>query len=107
MPVGANRDTSVVAIKSAVDAFADAVKAGRVLSAKNQETLESVVGTLDGAVSSLKNVLSQVAAGEDPDPRPAEQEPTNDEEPAREKSDESAARKAARALAVTRYALSL
>lgn len=65
VPVGANQDTSVVAVKSAVDVIVDGVKAGRVLSAKNEETLRGVVTALDGTVSDLKNVLSQLEAGND------------------------------------------
>lgn len=63
-PVGANRDTSVVAVKSAVDALAGGLKAGRVLSAKNQDVLKSAIGALESTVSELKTVL---AAGEDED----------------------------------------
>lgn len=66
VPVGANRDTSVVAVKSAVDALAASVKAGRVLSAKNEDTLSGVIETLGQAASSIKSVLSQVEAGDDP-----------------------------------------
>lgn len=65
VPVGANRDTSVVAVKSAVDALVDGLKAGRVLSAKNEETLQGAVAALDAALSSIKSVLSQTAAGDD------------------------------------------
>lgn len=66
VPVGANRDTSVVAVKSAVDALVDGIKAGRVLSAKNEETLTGAVDQLASVTSSLKSVLSQLAAGDDP-----------------------------------------
>lgn len=65
VPVGANRDTSVVAVKSAVDALADGMKAGRVLSAKNEETLTAALAELDAASASIKNVLSQLAAGDE------------------------------------------
>lgn len=61
----ANPDTSVVAVKSAVEMLTTSIKAGRVLSAKNEESLRGVVETLGGALSDIKNVLSQVAAGED------------------------------------------
>lgn len=65
VPVGANRDTSVVAVKSAVDALVDGVKAGRVLSAKNEDTLTSAVAALTEATSSIKNVLSQLRTDDD------------------------------------------
>lgn len=98
VPVGANRDTSVVAIKSAVDAFVATAKAGRVLSAKNEKALSGVVQTLDGAVDSLKNVLSQVAADDGQQEARPDPAAENDDEPAGEKSDEPR-RKSARALA--------
>lgn len=63
VPVGANRDTSVVAVKSAVDALVDGVKSGRVISAKNEESLTGAVAALDAASASIKNVLSQLGAG--------------------------------------------
>ena len=58
VPVGANRDTSVVAVKSGSDALPDGIKAGRVLSAKNESELRAayeaigrVLIALDGADS--------------------------------------------------------
>lgn len=99
VPVGANRDTSVVAVKSAVDALVESAKAGRVLSAKNEKALEGVIETLGGAVDSLKNVLSQVAGDNDQEARPDGAAAENDDEPDREKSDEPQAAKSARALA--------
>ncbi|KAA9133754.1 HK97 family phage prohead protease [Microbacterium caowuchunii] len=90
VPVGANRDTSVVAVKSAVDALVDGVKAGRVLSAKNEETLRGAVAALDAALSSIKSVLPGTSdagndQGADAPPR------ANDEEPSGAKSEEPAA----------------
>lgn len=60
VPVGANQDTSVVAVKAAVDALADGIKAGRVLSAANETSLRGVISQLGEAQSSLKAVLAQV-----------------------------------------------
>lgn len=54
VPIGANQDTSVVAIK----AITDGIKAGRVLSAKNESALRE-------ARDSLDSVLSSLASGED------------------------------------------
>lgn len=55
VPVGANQDTSVVAVKSIVDHVTQEIKAGRVLSAKNEsalrdahESIGSVLAALDG-----------------------------------------------------------
>lgn len=98
VPVGANRDTSVVAVKSAIDALSAGVKAGRVLSSKNEETLRSAIGALDGTVSDLKSVLSQLGTGNDQE-KTGGQATTNDEEPARAKSEESRVSPSRRALA--------
>lgn len=65
VPIGANRDTSVVAVKSAVDALLGGVRAGHVLSTKNQQTLQSAITALGGTISDLKSVLSQIGADED------------------------------------------
>ncbi|MFB7843626.1 HK97 family phage prohead protease [Microbacterium sp. NPDC056052] len=87
VPIGANRDTSVVAVKSAVDALIDGVKAGRVLSAKNEDTLRAVVETLGVTVTDLKSVLSQLEAGNQ-EPKAAGQAGINDEGPDRVKSED-------------------
>ena len=87
VPVGANRDTSVVAVKSAVDALLSGVKAGRVLSAKNEETLKSVVDALGVTISDLKSVLSQIEAGGDQE-KAGGQVVAKDEEPVGAKSKE-------------------
>lgn len=50
VPVGANPDTSVVAVKSAVEALA---KAGRVLSSKNESALREARDSIDSVLSSL------------------------------------------------------
>lgn len=102
VPVGANRDTSVVAVKSAVDALIDGVKSGRVLSAKNEETLRGAVSALDGTISDLKNVLSQLGTGDDQG-KASGQAKTNDEEPAAAKSEESSVSPSARALAINSF----
>lgn len=49
VPVGANQDTSVVAIK----ALTDGIKAGRVLSAKNEAALREARDSLDSVLASL------------------------------------------------------
>lgn len=48
VPIGANQDTEVLAVK----AVTDAVKAGRVLSAKNLASLKSARDALDEVISS-------------------------------------------------------
>lgn len=102
VPVGANQDTSVVAVKSAIDALADGVKAGRVLSAKNEETLRSAIDALGGTVSELKSVLSQLEAGTDQEKASGQAE-VKDEEPSGAKSEEPGISPSARALAINQY----
>ncbi|WP_066041918.1 HK97 family phage prohead protease [Herbiconiux solani] len=102
VPIGANQDTSIVAIKAMAEDFASAAKAGRVLSAKNEETLRGAIESLDSTRSALKNVLSQIEAGDDQE-KASGQAVTNDEEPQRAKSEESGVSPSARALAVNQY----
>lgn len=49
VPIGANQDTSVVAVK----ALADGLKAGRVLSAKNESALREARDSIDSVLASL------------------------------------------------------
>lgn len=102
VPVGANRDTSVVAVKSAIDVLVDGVKAGRVLSAKNEETLRGAISALSGTVSDLKSVLSQIGTGDDQEKASGQAE-AKDEEPSGAKSEELGVSPSARALAINQY----
>lgn len=63
VPIGANQDTSVVAVKSAAEALTQ--KAGRALSSKNEETLNEVITQLTAAATAVKNVLSSVESDND------------------------------------------
>ncbi len=59
VPIGANQDTSVVAVKSAVDALtATELKAGRAISAKNEAELRK-------AHEAIGNVLSAIGQDDD------------------------------------------
>jgi len=49
VPVGANQDTSVVAVKALVDG----IKAGRTLSAKNEQSLREARDAIDAVLASL------------------------------------------------------
>ena len=49
VPIGANQDTSVVAIK----AYVDQIKAGRVISAKNEKSLRDARDAIDAVLASL------------------------------------------------------
>lgn len=74
VPVGANQDTSVVAVKALADATADAVKQGRVLAAKHidslraaQEAISSVIEAADGSnLDESKASGHTEAKGEEP-----------------------------------------
>jgi HK97 family phage prohead protease len=91
VPIGANQDTSVVAVKAAVDTFAHAAKAGRVFSAKNEDELRAVLTSIDGARDGVLKLLSEL----DPDgdggegtESDASDGPAKDEEPSGAKSEE-------------------
>lgn len=89
VPVGANQDTEILAVKAAVDALTDGIKAGRVLSAKNEAAIDAVVADLAGATARLKDILAAVRGDGDGDQEKASgQAVANDEEPQRAKSEE-------------------
>lgn len=54
VPVGANQDTSVVAVKALADATADAVKAGRVISSKNLDSLRSAWDAIGAVITAAE-----------------------------------------------------
>lgn len=93
VPVGANRDTSVVAVKSAIEALDAGLKAGQVLSAKHEETLRGALSVLDGAVTDLKSVLSHPGTDEDQE-KTAGQAPANADSHAEEPSGANASKSA-------------
>lgn len=81
VPIGANQDTSVVAVKSLAEAITADVKAGRAISAKNESSLRK-------AHEAIGNVLSTLGEASD-DLEKASVEPVvNGEDPARVKSEE-------------------
>lgn len=55
VPIGANQETAILAVKSAVGSMA--AKAGRTLSAKNEEALRGALSQAEGIVTALKEVL--------------------------------------------------
>lgn len=65
VPIGANQDTSVVAIKAITDGIVGGLKAGRILSAKNETTLRDALDELDAARASIDSVLSSLGENED------------------------------------------
>lgn len=64
VPIGANQDTSVVAVKSAVNALEASVKRGAELSARNVETLEQAANSAKETAKTITELLARVR-GED------------------------------------------
>lgn len=66
VPVGANQDTSVVAVKALADDMASGIKAGRVLSSKNESALREARDSIDSVLASLddQDGKSSPAAGD-------------------------------------------
>ena len=81
VPVGANRDTSVVAVKAAADHLITDIKAGRILSAKNEDELRS-------AHEAIGRVLATISASSEDDSKASDPAPAKDEEPPAAKSEE-------------------
>lgn len=67
VPVGANRDTSIVAVKSAVDALVGGATVNRLGGQKAADALTAAVAALDSASASLKTALAGLADESTPD----------------------------------------
>lgn len=65
VPIGANQDTSVVAVKSIADQVSAEIKAGRVLSAKNEDYLRTAY-TAIGDVLGISTTDEQKASDTGP-----------------------------------------
>lgn len=90
VPIGANQETELLAVKAASEhttRWAAEVKAGRVLSAKNEDTLREAHTQLTAAAQQIADVLSAVESAEDQEKTQPTQ-PANDEEPDGAKSEE-------------------
>lgn len=87
VPIGANQDTSVVAVKSATDALSASLKAGRVLAQKHIDSLraaQDAIGVVITAAESTNDSEEEKASGD------AEAKSNaSDEEPAGAKSSAS------------------
>lgn len=71
VPIGANQDTSVVAVKAFADEVAAEVKAGRVLSAKNESELRDAHESIGRVLSALDGTSEDgKASGEGPRRQP-------------------------------------
>ncbi|GGL76925.1 peptidase U35 [Curtobacterium citreum] len=88
VPVGANQETEILAVKSAALAVAAGVKAGQIVPTEAREDLEGAITALKGA---LATTTDQEKAAGTPDAK--------DEEPPAAKSEEQTTVPAARALA--------
>lgn len=91
VPVGANQDTSVVAVKSALEPL---LKAGRVLSAANAETLAGIADQMTAAAKQIKDFLASATADAETTKnqrdgaKASESEEAKNEEPLPAKSEE-------------------
>ena len=66
VPIGANQDTSVVAVKSNALALAEGAKAGRVISASNKGELRDARDAIDRVLSALETEDEGKANGNEP-----------------------------------------
>lgn len=99
VPIGANQDTSVVAIKALAENAMVELKAGRVLSAKNESTLREALAQIHGSAQQIKDVLSATEPAGDDQEKASGTREVNDEEPGRAKSEEPSASPSAKTLA--------
>lgn len=99
VPIGANQDTSVVAVKSAASALTQTeMKAGRTLSAKNETALREARDAIDAVLSSLgsgddqekqASGIAEAKSGASDEEPPAAKSSVPDEEPKRTPSVDS------------------
>jgi HK97 family phage prohead protease len=78
VPIGANQDTSVVAVKALADAVAGEFKAGRVLAQKHIDSLRSAQDAIGVVIDAAEAINDQEKASGPPQ--------SNDEEPPGAKS---------------------
>lgn len=87
VPIGANQETEVLAVKAAIDALSGE-KAGRVLAAKHIDSLRSAQEAI-GAVIAAAEATDQEKASADAKAKDEEPEAAKSEEPARHTSVEN------------------
>lgn len=79
VPIGANQDTSVVAVKSILDHVTQEVKAGRVLSAKNESALRDAHGAIGSVLAALDGTSDEEkASGKGPSQKGSEASDSNE-----------------------------
>lgn len=100
VPVGANQETEILAVKSSALALISGQKEGRVLASKHIDSLRSAQEAIGAVIAA--------AEGTDEDKAKASgQRATNDEEPAGAKSEESTPTPSARAEALVKLIAAL
>lgn len=60
VPIGANPETEILAVKSAIDALTAGTKAGRAISAANESKLRDVSDSMKSAAALIDDVLSSI-----------------------------------------------
>lgn len=91
-PVGANQETDLLAVKAAgehVRRFIDQVKAGRVLSGANENTLKGARDLLTQAVADLSTVLKAVETDDSTDEGKASTTGSRNDETRQRKSEDA------------------
>ena len=91
VPIGANQETAVLAVKTQIDALTDGVKAGRVLAQKHIDSLRSAQEAIVAVIKAAEAQDDQEKASGHTDAK--------DEEPLVAKSEEPRVNPSARALA--------
>lgn len=107
VPIGANQDTSIVAVKALADEINAGVKAGRAISAKNEATLRKAAEEISAAADAIQDVLSVIDGENDDQEKASGQAGAKDEEPKPAKSEGSGVNPSARALAINGFIQSL
>ena len=107
VPIGANQDTSIVAVKALADEIAAGVKSGRAISAKNETTLREAADAISAAAASIKSVLSVIDGEDDDQEKASGQAEAKDEGTPGVKSEGDGVNPSARALAINRFVQAL
>lgn len=81
VPVGANQDTSVVAVKALADATVDAVKAGRVLASKHIDSLRKAQESIGAVIAAAEESNDESKASGHTEVKGEEPEKVKSEEP--------------------------
>ena len=94
VPIGANQETEILAVKAAAIATLDGVKAGRSLSSKNEAALRDAVSAIEKVLDSLPSEASDQSKASDT-PEVSSAEASDDERVLETSSAEASEAKAA------------